>query len=347
MKNTVSLLTIDERASLPQIIVRRNKFKAIIKNSIVNYNRLFSNCLMIQGKPGTGKTTLCETFLEQMKEEGLIAGTKRVPGHVTPKSLFNIINETAEPDKDNHPHVLLLDDVDCLGDEGCLELMKAAFDTKSDAPTNRKVFYFNEKDGKVGCTFRGFGIIICNNDFGNKKLSVHQEALLDRVQQLSIDLQPNDMMVFTTHLLESYLNDNPDELKPEEISDIVNLFNTDIRRWMKYDAFRKARVNYSIRLIKKFVDAQRTYGEDWKLFNIVYQKLEAVCQMEDINNGTLTNHEDVKVMDRKPKARIVKKAKTVDAKKEPKKNKAGKYIKEDGTEYSKTMQAYYKRTFAA
>lgn len=344
MQRTISLLTFEERAQLPQITLRRNKFKSIIKSSIINYDRLFSNCLLIQGRPGTGKTTLCETFLEQMLEDNLIAGVKRVPGHVTPKSLFNIINETSTPDKDNHPHVLLLDDVDCLGDEGCLELMKAAFDTKSDTPTNRKVFYLNEKDGKVGCTFRGFGIIICNNDFGNKKLSVHQEALMDRVQQLSIDLQPQDLTIFTTHLLEKYLNDNQDGLEDAEIDQIVTLFNTDIRRWMEHDAFRKARVNYSIRLVKKFVDAQRTYGDDWKLFNIAYQKLEAACQMEDINNGTITDCEDVKPV-RKPKARIVKKASKETA---PKKNSDGLFINpKTGKVYGDRMQYELRKRYSA
>lgn len=344
MKN-VSLLTATERAQLPLVISRRSRFKSMIKSSVINYNKLFSNCLMIQGKAGTGKTTLCETFLEQLKEDEVIAGVVRVPGHVTPKSMYHVMKDTATPDKNGKPYVLLLDDVDCLGDEGCLELMKAAFDTKSDTRTNRKVFYMTE-DGGRGFKFNGFGIIICNNDFGNKKLSVHQEALLDRVQQLSIDLQPNDMMIFTTHLLEDYLNDNTDELSDEEIQDVVNLFNTDIRRWMEHDAFRKAKVNYSIRLIKKFVDAQKVYGADWKDFNITYNRLEAACQMSEIENGEISTPEQVKTT----KARIVKKANTSNTRieKEPKKDKNGHYIDPNtGKPYSRSMQYYIKKKFAA
>lgn len=356
MKN-VSLLTATERAQLPLVISRRSRFKSMIKSSVINYNKLFSNCLMIQGKAGTGKTTLCETFLEQLKEDEVIAGVVRVPGHVTPKSMYHVMKETATPDKSGRPFVLLLDDVDCLGDEGCLELMKAAFDTKSDTRTNRKVFYMTE-DGGRGFKFNGFGIIICNNDFGNKKLSVHQEALLDRVQQLSIDLQPNDMMIFTTHLLEDYLNDNTDELSDEEIQDVINLFNTDIRRWMEHDAFRKAKVNYSIRLVKKFVDAQRVYGNDWKDFNISYRKLEAACELDEIQKGVIENPEDVKnirkarvVKKASPKTTIKKTSKKVVSKKakwetEPPKNSDGRYVDpQTGEVYDRNVQYYLRNKF--
>jgi len=123
---------------------------------------------------------------------------------------------------------------------------------------------------------------------------------------------------------------------------------------MKNDAFRKAKVNYSIRLIKKFVDAQRVYGNDWRDFNITYQKLEAACQLSDIENSLITDTTEITV--RKPKkARLVKKSskKTVSAKKsdkvksEPKKNSIGNYINpKTGKEYSTTMQIYYKKLFA-
>ena len=337
----IKLLTDMERAQLPLVISRRSKFKALIKSSLVNYRRLFSNCLMIQGKPGTGKTTLCETFLDQMIEDEIIAGVKRVPGHITPRSLYHVMRETATP-RDGKPYVLLLDDVDCLGDEGCLELMKAAFDTKSDTKTNRKVFYMTE-DGSMGFRYDGFGIIICNNDFGAKKLSVHQEALMDRVQRLSIDLEPNDMMIFTTHLLEKYLNENTDDLNDEEIQAVVDLFNNDIRRWMAADAFRKSKVNYSIRMVKKFVDAQRVYGEDWKDFNITYKNLEAACQMSDIESGIISEPAEIKAP---KKARLVRKSAS-DKASAPFRNKDGKWVNPKTNEvYSRGMQYHLNKKFA-
>lgn len=343
-KKNIKLLTDLERTQLPLVLSRRSKFKALIKSSIINYNRLFSNCLMIQGKPGTGKTTITETFLEQMIEDEIIPGYKRCPGHITPRSLYKVMREVATP-KDGKPYVLLLDDVDCLGDEGCLELMKAAFDTKSNTPTNRKVFYMNEDDGSMGFKFNGFGIIICNNDFGTKKLSVHQEALMDRVQRLSIDLEPNDMMIFTTHLLENYLNENEDDLTNEEIQDVINLFNNDIRRWMAADAFRKAKVNYSIRMVKKFVDAQRVYGEDWKDFNITYKSLEAACQMSDIESGIINEPAEIKAPVKK--VRVIKKASKPSGNDAPFKNKDGKWVNPETNEvYSRGMQYYLNKKFA-
>lgn len=345
MTNNVSLLTNEERANLPLVLARRTKFKSMIKSSIVNYKRIFSNCLMIQGKAGTGKTTLCETFLEQLKEQNIIAGVRRVPGHVTPRSLYHVMKETSTPTRDGAPYVLLLDDVDCLADEGCLELMKAAFDTKSDTPTNRKVFYMTE-DGGTGFRYNGFGIIICNNDFSNKKLSVHQEALLDRVQQLSIDLQPRDMVIYTTSLLETYLNENKDELTGDEIRNVVDLFNTTIRKWIDNDAFRKAKVNYSIRLIKKFVDAQRIYGDTWKDFNITYQKLEAASELTDIQNGNITSVEAIKQAGLGA-VRVVKRGRPKSVEGEPPKNNAGKYYNpKTGKEYSIAMQYKLKKQYA-
>lgn len=338
----IKLLTDIERAQLPLVISRRSKFKSLIKASIVNYNRLFSNCLLIQGKPGTGKTTLCETFLDQLREDEIIAGVSRVPGHITPKSLYHVMRKTATPEN-GRPYVLLLDDVDCLGDEGCLELMKAAFDTKSNTKTNRRVFYMTE-DGGTGFTYQGFGIIICNNDFGTKKLSVHQEALMDRVQRLSIDLEPNDMMIFTTHLLEKYLNENEDELNNEEIQGVIDLFNKDIRRWMAADAFRKAKVNYSIRMVKKFVDAQRVYGEDWKDFNITYKSLEAACQMSDIESGIINEPAEIKAP---KKVRVIKKASKPSGKDAPFRNKDGKWVNPKTNEvYSRGMQYHLNKKYA-
>ena len=65
MKRNIALLTDMERAQLPLVISRRSRFKALLKSSLVNYRSLFSNCLMIQGKPGTGKTNLTETFMDE------------------------------------------------------------------------------------------------------------------------------------------------------------------------------------------------------------------------------------------------------------------------------------------
>lgn len=345
----IKLLTNEEQAKLPFVVSRRSKFRQMVKLSIQNYNNTTSNSIMLQGRPGSGKTTLVEQLLEQMAEEEEISIYRRVPGHVTMKSLFQLLKEVSEPKRNSRgqlvPCVLLLDDVDCLGEEGPLELMKAAFDSKSNLPTNRKVFYFTENDGKVGFKFNGFGIIITNDDFGKKKLTVHQQALLDRVQQLSVDLEPEDMMIYTTHLVENMLNKNEEGYSNDEIKSVVELFNTDVRKWMKHDAFRKARVNFSPRLIKKFVDCQRLFGEDWKDYSIPYRQLEAACMLSEAENDLLTNSttvatEGIKV--RQPgAARIVKKhvAYTKDAK--------GNYINpKTGKPFSAAYQCNLRKKYA-
>lgn len=280
----INLLTADEKFQLPLVLSRRSKFKQMVKVSVSNYNKVFSNCMLLQGKPGTGKTTLITEYLDQLKEGGIIADYKRASGHITPRSLYSLLSDTRKPDKNGKPVVLVLDDVDCLSDQGCLELMKAAFDTKASTRTNRHVYYMTETGS--GFKYDGFGIIITNNEFNPDKVTVHQQALLDRVQAVSVDLKREDAIIYNSYLIEQYINDNPDQLEMSEIENLVNMFNNEIRKWLAKDAFRKAKVNFSIRLVKKFIDAQRIFGDDWREFNTVYQRLEAACEMADLTEET-------------------------------------------------------------
>ena len=327
------ILNTLERAQLPLVLTRRTRARQIIQASIKRYRDTFSNCIMVQGKAGTGKTTLVEELLLQMREECDIADYKRVPGHVTPRSLYHCLRKVHEPQmtRDGYkaPVVVVFDDVDCLGDEGCLELMKAAFDTRSDSPTNRKVFYMTE-DGGTGFKYDGFGIIICNNNFG-KKVSVHQEALLDRVQQMSIDLEPNDMNIYNLSLVEDMLNSG--ELTDSEADGIYELCKTYVRKWISMDAFRKAGIPFSLRLIKKFVDSQRLFSDEWQYFSTPFKRLEAACIMADpepLADAPVTN------------VRIIKNNQA-----EPAKNAEGKYIDpKTGAPYSSSMQCYYRQKFA-
>lgn len=346
MTNAITLLTNEERAKLPFVISRRTKFRQIVRLSIQNYNRTSSNCIMISGRPGTGKTTIVEQLLEQMAEEEQIGAYKRVPGHVTMKSLFSLLKDVHQPlintRGEKVPQVLVLDDTDCLSEEAPLELMKAAFDSRSNLPTNRKVYYYTENDGKTGFKFDGFGIIITNTDFSNKKHTVHQDALLDRVQQLSVDLEPEDMMIYTTYLIEDMLNKNEDHYSKEEIDAAVALFNTEIRKWMKMAAFRKAHVNFSTRLLKNFIDCMRLFNEDWKDYSIPYQRLEAACMIEDTIDS-LNHDEDAPEYEARknvarPNVRIIKK---------PKQNTQGLYINETtGLPYSPARQYALRKKYA-
>lgn len=274
----IELLTSEERNQLPMVLARRARFKKLIGTSIINYDRIFSNCIVIQGKPGTGKTTLVVEYLEQLKNAGTIAGYRRAAGHLTPQSLYRLLKETHKP-VNGCPMVLVLDDIDCLKDQGCLELMKAAFDTKGKAPTNRQVCYMTE-DSK-GFKYDGFALIITNDFFTPDRTPVHLRALLDRVQQTTADLKAEDANIYNTFLVEDYLRKNEDNLNDEQLQSLVDMFNNEVREWMKYDAFRISGINFSIRLIKKFIDSQRIFGDDWREFNTTYLQLKAAKELSE------------------------------------------------------------------
>lgn len=344
MANKIELLTVEERAALPMVISRRARFKNILKVSILNYNKTSSNCLMIIGKPGIGKTFIVTETLEQLLNEDLIASYKRVPGHVSMQSCFNIIQECATPNE-GRPRVALFDDTDVMAEEGTLEIIKSAFDSKSNLPSNRKVYFYNRVTGREGIDFRGYGIIIANDDFLNKKLNIHQQAILDRVQLMSIDLKLEDAFIYNTYLIEKLLNENEEGYSDEEIDSIVKMFNTDFRRWNKMDAFRKSQINFSTRLVKKFVDLQKLFGGEWREYSLAYKQLEAACELEELKSG------EIEVPSSKvipSKGVLVKKAKrNTKYAIEPKKNSKGKYIDNKGKEFSAAMQCYFKKKFGA
>lgn len=275
------LLTIAERTKLPAVLARRSRFAGMIDTSIKNYSNIFSNCLLLSGRAGTGKTTIVMQELEYLKSVGEIADYRRASGHVTPRALYSLLKDTAKP-VNNLPNILVLDDVDCIsqaGDVGCYELLKSALDTKSDLPTNRNVYYLTEDS--AGFKYNGFCIIITNNLFNPDRINTHQEALLDRVQMVNVDLKKEDMFIYNTSLIEEYINKNPDDLSNDEISSVVNLFNDEVRKWNETEAFSKAKVNFSIRLIKKFIDANRMFGSSWKSFNMQYQRLQAAAEINE------------------------------------------------------------------
>ena len=109
----IELLNTEERLQLPFVLKRRATFQRIMKNSLKNAATTFSNCLMVQGKAGTGKTTTVVSYLDILKQEGVIYDYRRVAGHITPRALFTLLLETAEL-HNSVPSVLVLDDCDLV-----------------------------------------------------------------------------------------------------------------------------------------------------------------------------------------------------------------------------------------
>ena len=54
-------------------------------------------------------------------------------------------------------------------------------------------------------------------------------------------------------------------------------FDTEIREWIELGVFRRSRVSYSIRLIKKFVENQKMFSTKWKQYSTVYQSLSKLA----------------------------------------------------------------------
>lgn len=286
---SVELLTLEERLALPAVILRRNKFKGLIKATMVNYRNTLSNCMVLQGRPGTGKTTLVTEYLDQLVQEGIVGRVRRAAGHITPRSMYQLLADTRDT-LDGAPSVLVLDDIDGLKDEGVLELMKSAFDTKSKHYTNRQVYYMT--DSGSGFKYNGMAIIITNDELDPKKINVHQKALMDRVRRVTVDLNEGDAIIYNISLIEDYLNKNEDRLSEKQMTSIVKLFNEEMRPWIEKDVFRRANINFSIRLVKKFVDNQKLFGDDWKDYDADYAALKAAYEMalvEDAMNETANN----------------------------------------------------------
>ena len=79
----IELLKEEERLLLPLVLQRRIAFQKILENSLRNTKTTFSNCLMIQGQAGTGKTTTVINSLSELKEKGVIHDyVKENPGSI-------------------------------------------------------------------------------------------------------------------------------------------------------------------------------------------------------------------------------------------------------------------------
>ena len=111
------------------------------------------------------------------------------------------------------------------------------------------------------------------------------------------------MFIYNAHLIEDYLNQNEDNLEDDEIQSIVDLFNEEIRRWNETDAFARTKINFSVRLVKKFVDCIRLNGKgSWKDLSTIYQRLESaaeianaereLAQLTGVNNSASENEKE-------------------------------------------------------
>jgi hypothetical protein len=182
-----------------------------------------------------------------------------------------------KPEANGMKEVHVFDDADILSDSGCLELLKSAFETRNLSMKQghdfRRVNY-NTKGAASGYIYNGYGIIITNQapEVNN---NIHYKALLDRSNKLKVEFGDDDLFVFNASVIQKELDENRLGWSDDSIEQIAEFFQSKIRNWWNKKAFQKAQVNFSLRLIHRFMDNIITFGPDfWKQYSEEYQKLE-------------------------------------------------------------------------
>lgn len=274
----VKILSEDEFLRLPYVLNRRDKFKNIIIQSIKNNHVSFTNSVIIKGRPGTGKTTLVTEFLDELESAGDISGYVRNSGHITQTSLFSILKESSDNPNKNSTTVHVFDDVDCLHDNGCLEILKSALDTRSKAKTNRRVSY-HTKGVCNSFKYEGFTIIITNESLEDP--GVHLQALLDRVHVMEVELEPEDFKIYSLYISEEFINDS--DLDDEVKTKVAEFIDSTIRAWFDNDCFAKCNINFSIRLVMKFIDLMSMFGDEWTHYSSDYKRLNKYLKLVQNN----------------------------------------------------------------
>jgi hypothetical protein len=100
---------------------------------------------------------------------------------------------------------------------------------------------------------------------------------LDRANKLKVEFGDQDLFVFNASVIQKELDENILGWSDESITQIKKFFHTKIRPWWNKDAFRKTEINFSIRLLHRFMDNIITFGEDfWKQYSEEYNKLDKV-----------------------------------------------------------------------
>lgn len=261
---------------LPEAIKRRADFLKLVKTSIKNSYKTASNLIILEGKPGTGKSTLINQALDSLKDEGLIYDFHVFKGHLTKTSVFNLMRPDDKAEGKLSVHVF--DDADVLRDNDILELLKAAFETRNLAqakthPDFRRVSY-NTKGMLDSYVYNGYGIVI-TNQAPNQTENIHYKALFDRAIPLKIEFGEDDLFVFNMSIVQDILEKNIAGWSDEDIENITHFFKTKIRQWWTSKAFANANIEFSIRRLMTFMDVISSFGLDfWCKFFPDYERLE-------------------------------------------------------------------------
>ena len=269
------LLTDADRIGIIEVNRKIADFELIIKNSIIHSKDTFSNCIIITGDPGTGKTHNIVTWMEELSQMGLIESYYPVSGKVSPVTLFALLRDE-NPAAHEKCKVTILDDCDVWNNQDSMNILKAACNTKSGKGGDRTVTYGTRGDFQK-FDYNGFLIIITNNKFDewdSDEIGDHLKAVLDRAHQMKLDLTKDDMMLKNTSIIEDFINTDTN-IPPSIKETVVDFYNNEIKEFNKYGLFEKCGITFSVRFVMKVVDLQIMFGDKWKRLSTDYIKLNA------------------------------------------------------------------------
>ncbi len=151
--------------------------QTIIKDRIRAVIYKQANGFYLHGRPGSSKTYMVRTILEQFNVPHGYAS-----GHLTPIGFFDLLSE-------NSDRVLVLDDVSSLFNQAiALQLLLAALGTSHDGSRTRKVRHKTAKGDQI-VHFSGSIVAISNLPLAGHNKQV-MEALNDRIYVVNYD--PSD-----------------------------------------------------------------------------------------------------------------------------------------------------------
>lgn len=275
----IQLLTESERLMLSVVNDKLKVFENLVKTSIVNRSKKFTNCIILKGSPGIGKTHNITKWLNDLMETGDILDFNYYSGRVTPMGLFDVLELSQ-----NENQVLFLDDCDVVNDQMSLNLLKAAVDTKS--KQKPRVVTYVKGGFQREFEFKGYLIMTSNEDYSRHD-NEHMKAVLDRVNFMELNITPKDIEIKNKSIIEETLNEIED-LDEETLFQFMAFYHKDIQDFLDYGAFQFCGVNFSVRYILKVLDLFLDFKESWTENSIEYKRLRAAADLFKV--GELKDH---------------------------------------------------------
>lgn len=251
--DNVSLPVPQEQESIEDIDEKVKRKFQIMRDIVASTCLGINKSLIISGSAGVGKST---EVMQVVKE--LDVPHTLIKGKVSTGGLFSILYNNRHAG-----NLVIFDDVDVMGDETKLDILKAATDssavrTISWHSSRNKITDEDGDDIPSDFDFGGTIIFISNNDIfaeseGNGRLAEHYKALISR--SFVIDVAMKNKEWYIARLRDVIFNRMGNEVLTDAMkSDIFNFM-------VKYkDRLREL----SLRMVDKLRITRETYSSDWE-----------------------------------------------------------------------------------